>query len=328
MPALPTIVVYPGYANETTAVVFGHVFRQNLRHWYPYSDNFFKNLRVLWKLFRVKALSDVVVELTIDGQQARTITDATGFYRFEVSLRRPLSPGWTAADVRLFTVTPGEDLAFAQGKVLTPVLNSYDIISDIDDTLLISHSLNWWKKLRLLVMHEPHKRQPFEQVASHYEQLYASNSRRGGCLFAYVSSSEWNLYAFIRAFLEAHHLPRGVYLLQTLKMRLLDLLRTGGGDHNHKLNKIRGLLLFYPAHRFILLGDDTQRDPKLYMEVVRSFPKQIAGVYIRHTRMYPSKEVEAMMGEIWKLGVPFCYFSHSEEAIRHSVEMGFIDAGV
>ena len=52
--ANPTIVVYPGYANHTGMVVFGHVFRQNLRHWYPYSDNFFKNLRVLWKLFRVQ----------------------------------------------------------------------------------------------------------------------------------------------------------------------------------------------------------------------------------------------------------------------------------
>lgn len=321
--ASPTIVVYPGYANHTGLVVFGHVFRQNLRHWYPYSDNLFKNLRVLWKVFRVKGLAGVRVQILVGGVVAETTTDAKGFYRFDLSLSPSVPYGWTAVDVRL-APGGGYEAPVAQGRVLRPALNSYDIISDIDDTLLISHSLNWWKKFRLLIMHQPSERMPFDGVVSHYQQLYDANSRKGSCLFSFVSSSEWNLYPFIRAFSRTYQVPRGIYLMGNLKTHFAELFRTGGGNHGHKLQKIQEILRYYPDHHFILLGDDTQQDPVLYMQAVRRFPRQISCVYIRHTRRRPSREVVAMLGEIERLGVPYCYFSHSDEAIRHSRLMGFM----
>ena len=321
--ANPTIVVYPGYANHTGMVVFGHVFRQNLRHWYPYSDNFFANLRVLWKLFRVKGLAGARVQLSMDSVLAETTTDAKGYYRFDLTFSPPVPYGWTAVDIRL-TPGGGYEAPVAQGRVLRPTLNSYDIISDIDDTLLISHSLNWWKKFRLLIMHQPSERKPFDGVVSHYQQLYDANSRKGSCLFTFVSSSEWNLYPFIRAFARTYQVPRGIYLMGALKTHFSELFRTGGGNHQHKLLKIQEIFRYYPDHHFILLGDDTQQDPFLYMQAVRKYPSQVACVYIRHTRKRPSREVDAMLGEIARLGVPYCYFTHSEEAIEHSKSMGFI----
>lgn len=319
----PTIVVYPGYANHSGVVVFGHVFRQNLRHWYPYSDNFFSNLKVLWKLFRVKGLCNVRVQLSIGSVLAETTTDAKGYYRFDLALSPSVPYGWTAVDVRL---APGNgyDAPLAQGRVLRPALNSYDIISDIDDTLLISNSRNWWKKLRLLIMHEPSQRKPFDGVVAHYQQLYESNSQKGSCLFSFVSSSEWNLYPFIRAFSRIYQVPRGIYLMSNLKTRVTELFASAQNSHAHKLKRILEVVRYYPDHRFILLGDDTQQDPVLYMKAVRKCPRQIACVYIRHTRRKPNKEVEAMLGEIERLGVPYCYFTHSEEAIQHSRRMGFI----
>jgi phosphatidate phosphatase APP1 len=320
--ANPTIVVYPGYANHSGLVVFGHVFRQNLRHWYPYSDNFFANLRVLWKLFRVKGLKGARVQLCMGSLIAETTTDSDGFYRFDLALSPSVPYGWTAVDVRL-APGGGYEAPVAQGRILHPALNSYDIISDIDDTLLISHSLNWWKKFRLLIMHQPSERKPFDAVVSHYQQLYEANSRKGSCLFSFVSSSEWNLYPFIRAFSRIYQVPRGIYLMANLKTRFSALFRPGG-NHTHKLHKIQEIFRYYPDHRFILLGDDTQQDPVLYMQAVRKFPHQVACVYIRHTRKRASREVDAMLGEIRRLGVPYCYFRHSEEAIRHSKEMGFM----
>jgi phosphatidate phosphatase APP1 len=320
----PTIVVYPGYANHEKVVVFGHVFKQNLRHWYPYSDNFFANLKVLWKLFRVKGVADIKVQLFKGSALlAETCTDERGYFRFEAGLAQPLGFGWTALDVKL---APGLSYRTpaAQGKVLRPALNSFDIISDIDDTLLITHSRNFFKKMRLLIMRHPSERKPFDGVVHYYQQLYLHNSQKGSCLFSYVSSSEWNLYPFIRAFSQTYHLPRGIYLLRSLNTRLGDLVFKGKTDHGHKLKKIQELLTFYPDHRFILLGDDTQKDPVLYMQAVRKHKAQIACVYIRHTRKKPSKEVEAMFQEIGRYGVPYCYFQHSEEALQHSKQMGFM----
>jgi phosphatidate phosphatase APP1 len=320
--ANPTIVVYPGYANHLGVVVFGHIFKQNLRHWYPYSKNVAANLRVLWKLFRVKGLKGVRVQLSVGPLLAETTSDDKGYFHFKVSMDQPVAYGWTGVEVRLAPDAPYRATP-AMGRVLRPALNSYDIISDIDDTLLISHSRNWWKKFRLLIMHDPSRRRPFDGVVAHYQQLYEHNSQKGSCLFSYVSSSEWNLYPFIRAFFRVQELPRGIYLLNSLKTSFADLFRSGQGAHGHKLQKITELCHFYPDHHFILLGDDTQQDPVLYMHAARKFPRQIACIYIRHTRRRPNKEVTAMLDEIGRMGVPYCYFVHSEEAIQHSKRMGF-----
>src|SRR5690606_25786914 len=105
------------------------------------------------------------------------------------------------------------------------------IISDIDDTILISHSTSLIKKLRLMLLKNASTRLPFEGVAAFYRALHRGiNSNCLNPLF-YVSSSEWNLYDLLIDFCNHQHIPKGTFMLHDLKVGILKLFKSGRGKH-------------------------------------------------------------------------------------------------
>src|SRR5690606_21340296 len=210
-------------------------------------------------------------------------------------------------------------------ELLKPFESKVGVISDIDDTFLVSHSGNFFKKLYILLFKNINKRKVFEDVVPHYQALSragqenetASNS------FFYVSSSEWNLYEFIDAFARLHELPKAVIKLSDIKAGISDFLFTGRGSHDHKFVKIKEIISFYPHLQYVLLGDDTQRDPYIYEEISKIFQKNIKAIYIRKTSKSKSKVVNTLKN-IESLGVSVCYFKFSNKAIAHSKEIGII----
>src|SRR5205085_6985571 len=89
----------------------------------------------------------------------------------------------------------GNIIATGDGKVFVPNSTQYGFISDIDDTVLISHSSTRFKRLRTLMTKNPHSRRPFNDVVRHYGLL--ANAHTNADVpnpFFFVSSSEWNLY--------------------------------------------------------------------------------------------------------------------------------------
>ena len=139
-----------------------------------------------------------------------------------------------------------------------------------------------------------------------------------------MSSSEWNLYRFIVEFTELNQLPRAVLLLKDIKTSLMDFFMTGRGDHNHKFEKIKHILEFYPNLSYTLLGDDSQEDPYLYESICKIFPVTVIAVYIRQTGKEKNKKAQNALGNISTLGVKTCYFRDSHEAIAHSKRIGLI----
>ena len=137
-------------------------------------------------------------------------------------------------------------------------------------------------------------------------------------LFFYVSSSEWNLYDYILNFSEKNGLPTGVYLLSPLK-QFRELLQTGQGKHRTKFDRIVQILHTYPNRQFVLLGDDTQEDPSIYASVVEQFSQQIRVVYIRQVHADHQAKTRETLSRIDLMGVPCCYFTHSDEAMQHTI---------
>src|SRR5690606_25547590 len=106
------------------------------------------------------------------------------------------------------------------------------------------------------------KRNVFDDVVEHYRLLGRAGrkTKEGQNAFFYVSSSEWNLFNLVDEFTALHKFPKAVIKLKKIKQGLGDFLFTGSGSHDHKFQKIKHLLEFYPKLKFILLGDDSQRD--------------------------------------------------------------------
>ena len=141
--------------------------------------------------------------------------------------------------------------------------------------------------------------------------------------FFYVSSSEWNLYDFIVEFCEINELPKGVFQLQDLKSGFRDLLKQSGGDHRHKETKIRKILETFPEHKFVLLGDNGQRDPEIYHDITRQFPGQVIAVYLRDINRKKIGKMKRIGDKIRERNIEFMLFRDSDEAFHHSENILF-----
>ena len=154
---------------------------------------------------------------------------------------------------------PGPDVAFG-------------VISDIDDTILETGVQRAWEMLRQTFTGSALTRTPFRGAA----ELYRDLASPANPVF-YVSSSPWNLHAFVVAFLRHRGFPLGPVLLR-------DLLGTRAG-REQKGGRITEVLDLHPDLRFVLIGDSGEQDPEVYAEVVRTHPGRVLAVYIREVRL-------------------------------------------
>ncbi len=320
--------LYRGYANDREVVVQGHVFRRYPSSQDLYDRQGFRYIRSVFQLFSVKTVANAKVILQFDGEEIETRTLFDGYFRFAIPLSKKLPSGWHPFAVVLDDNINGEAVRLTrQDDLLVPSEGGYTIVSDIDDTFLVSYSGTVLKKLYVMLTRNVEARKPFEDVVKHYQLLSLagkSGEASGKNTFFYVSSSEWNLYDYINRFIAKHELPKAVLKLKNIKDNLLDFLSSGGGSHQHKQTKIEHIVTFYPRHQFILLGDDSQHDPTIYENICKIYPKNIRAIYIRQTTGVPKSKVAAIISNIEGLGVSICYFKHSNEAILHSVREGII----
>jgi phosphatidate phosphatase APP1 len=319
------VKIYHGYGHTHDLIVFGHVFKKLPARRKRYTNNIFTNIVQLLRLFFVKPLPKVAVRLIWYDQLLEGRSEDDGFFKFEWQATHEISAGWHKVTVQALD-EQGIIGGSGEGLVFVPHSTQYGFISDIDDTIMISHSATIGKRLRELFIKNPHTRTVFRDVARHYEMLAATHTTpQSPNPFFYVSSSEWNLYDYLHDFFDHNHLPEGAFLLNQVK-RWYELWKTGKTKHQGKLLRILRILRAFPRQKFVLLGDNTQSDPDIYASLAERFPAQVFAVYIRNIN--PDKETTARstMSNIEKLGVHACFFKHNDEAIEHSKKIGLIES--
>lgn len=243
---------------------------------------------------------DVTLEIERrDGlkSQHRGVTDGEGFVHFEVELdgrwEHAEATRWEVVALR-WTNDQGEQCT--EGHVLSPGEHAdLAVISDIDDTIietgitggLRSVAKNWRRVLAQL----PDERIAVPGVDAFYGALGGGalldpdEARTGKGVaatrrpFFYVSSSPWNLFAYLVAFKQTRGLPLGPVMLRDWG---LNSETFGSASHGqHKRDAIARILDHFPHLRFALIGDDTQGDLPAYSEIVDKYPSRIAAVFIR-----------------------------------------------
>ena len=319
----PILKLYRGYANEQELIVMGHVFKPTTLEEYNFQKKNLKNATSVIKMFQIKTQSNADVYLKYNNSKIHTKTLNDGYFKFCVPLDQDTNYGWNDYEVSIVykngTIT-------TKDSYIRPHKGNLGIISDIDDTFLVSYTLNPLKKLYVLLFKNINKRKIYDDVVTHYQALSSAGRTNNDELnaFFYVSSSEWNLYRFIIKFTELHKLPKAVLLLKDIKTSLTDFFMTGSGNHNHKFDKIKHILEFYPNLEYVLLGDDSQHDPYLYEAICKIFPVTVKAVYIRQTGSSKKEKIITVMKNLETLKVSICYFKHSSEAIAHSKSIGII----
>jgi Asp-tRNA(Asn)/Glu-tRNA(Gln) amidotransferase A subunit family amidase len=97
-----------------------------------------------------------------------------------------------------------------------------------------------------------------------------------------VSSSPWQLYTPLQAFLSEAGFPATSMHLKSVRFRdetLFDLFKKGTETKPAVTREILGR---YPRRSFVLVGDSGEQDPEVYAELLRQHPDQITGAFIRN----------------------------------------------
>ncbi|BFM43782.1 App1 family protein [Flavobacterium sp. CFS9] len=317
----PILQLYRGYANEEELIVMGHVFKRTYE--YDYQKKNFKNATSIINQFRIKTIKNFDVYLKCGNQEIHTKTLDDGYFKFCIPLEKETPFGWIEYEVSIKHKT---EKITEKGSFIRPHKGKLGIISDIDDTFLISHTGNFFRKIYVLLFKNVNDRKVFKGVVPHYQALSSAgrNNKEEENAFFYVSSSEWNLYRFIVKFTKIHQLPRAVILLKDIKRGVADFFMSGRGNHDHKFDKIKHVLEFYPNLKYVLLGDDSQHDPILYERICKIFPVTVKAVYIRQTGKHKKEATKTIMKNLENLEVSVCYYKDSSEAIMHSKSIGLI----
>lgn len=327
-PEMTTAVkVYHGYGHTHDLIVYGHVFSTLPRKRTRYTNNIATNTLELLRLFFVKPLPGIRVRLFWYDQLLESKTEEDGFFKFEWKATHEVIAGWHPVKVESLN-EDGSISAKGQGMVFIPHSTQYAFISDIDDTIMVSHSSTMGRRLRELFIKNPHTRSVFPDVAKHYELLAQSQTvPQAPNPFFYVSSSEWNLYDYLHDFFDYNRLPEGAFLLNQVK-RWFELWKTGKTKHEGKLLRVLRILNTFPKQKFILFGDNTQSDPSIYSRLADKYANRIFAVYIRNVNPENEKTTHSILEKLETQGIHTCLFTNSNEAIQHSEKIGLIKAQV
>lgn len=318
-----TIRVYHGYGHKDNLIVYGHVLAGNPSHSNRYTRNIIYNIAHLVKLFFVKPLPHVRLHLQWQEQHIYSISEADGFFKFEWQSFSDVPAGWHSITVQLLN-PQGQYIAQADGKIFIPHATQFGFISDIDDTVLVSHSSATGKKLTTLFTTNPRSRKTFSDVVRYYQLLCYSNAEPNvPNPFFYVSSSEWNLYEYLNEFFKFNDLPKGVFLLNGIK-QWHELLKTGKPKGLEKLARIERILHAFPKQYFILLGDNSQYDPHIYATLANHYPDRIVAIYLRHISHKRKQATSDVLASIQNKKIHTLVFMHTDEAILHSRSIGLI----
>ena len=329
---VPTIEPYMGFSNGRDVYLTGTVMEDKGLEKPHVGQRLITNLLAMVKRYVSDEISGVRVNVTFHDQTDIVETNELGIFHCYFYFEEGVKNGAHFEEVEyelLDEVVENQGAIKSSGDVLVvsghPPLG---VISDIDDTVMVSHSTRTFKKLRLMLFKNARTRVPFEGVAAFYRALRQGRGDQAELnpVF-YVSSSEWNLYDLLVDFFEFRGIPDGPLLLQELEHSIFHFWKSGGGSHEHKIDKIRFLFSFFENIDFVLIGDSGQRDPALYLQIAREYPHRVKAVYIRCIgRAHKNKQTIETAGEMDRLGIPMLLIENTEEAARHALMNGYIDA--
>lgn len=314
VPADFRIKCYGGHGSAEGVVVRGRVVDDPPPSEAAEGEGVRAAVRRMIRHFLTDELPGVPLRITVGDATVDVVTDDEGYF---VARLRPdpetLEAPWTRGIVELADEYRG--LAGAHRvpvEVCVPASEAqFGVISDIDDTILETGVQRVGRMVRQTLTGSALTRTPFPGAPELYRDLAARANP-----FFYISSSPWNLHAFLDAFVRHRDFPRGPLLLRDL---------FGGADGREpKSGRIDEVLALHPGLPFVLLGDSGEHDPETYADTVRRHPRRILAVYIREVRLDPH---DGRVERAWSsMGdeVPLVLVADSEAVRLHATGLGLL----
>ncbi|GAB3541878.1 App1 family protein [Pontibacter brevis] len=300
------IMPYYGFGNDKYVYVKGRVLEDEKVKQSSDEDSTLTHLRNTYKRYESDEIPGVKLKASFAGQEIEVETDQEGFFEVEFRTESPIDYSSTGHKVKLQLLEQktGKDKLEVEAYVFVLGRDAdFGIISDIDDTVLMSKVTHFLGRLKLMLLKNANERSPFPGIAGFLRALCAGSDQKKHNPLFFVSGSEWNLYDLLVRFFRSHSIPEGPLLLRDKGFRL-DKGYLETSTHEYKQEKIRHILDTYPNLKFICIGDSGQHDPEIYQKVVQEYPGPILGIYIRDVSPEErDKEVKRIAEQVKAQGV-------------------------
>ncbi|MBD2751816.1 App1 family protein [Spirosoma validum] len=329
------IIYYRGFGSSTAVWLKGRVLRQKDLSTPSDNDTVWQNLLATYQRFGSNEVEGVSVQIEAFGQTYTTVTDEDGFFEQTINPPNDLPPGRAWFPVRYsldgITQPDTEETTDHQPVVkdgylmISPPFSQFGVISDIDDTVLVTDATNLLQTAKLTFLGNAYTRLPFAGIAAFYRALQSGPVTTLFNPIYFVSSSPWNLYDLLVDFFRIQGIPKGPLLLRDFS--LSTKLLASEGHHSHKLTMIRKVLDVNPQLPFVLIGDSGQQDPEIYSQVVKENPGRIKAVYIRDVSEDRRDEaVRELIRTTEIYNVPMMLVTDTVAAAEHAASLGLIDS--
>jgi phosphatidate phosphatase APP1 len=310
----PVIHPYRGFGRDQEMLIRGRVLLEKKITRAREAEPVWRSFLNTYRRFESDEIAGARIVATYRDSVVETVTDDEG--HFQVRLEpRELARHTLWHEVGLALPDSG---ATAVANVVIPSgAAEFGIISDIDDTIVQTGATSLITMIRTLVRNAA-ARMPFEGVAG----LYRALDRDRNPIF-YVSSSPWNLYVLLEDFMDHNGIPPGPMFLQDWGIDESTLIIASHTEH--KLEQIQLLVDYYPALRFVLIGDSGQHDPEIYLKVIQAHPRRVLAAFIRDVAAdVRDRAVAHIIEEARTAGVEMIYVRDSAEALQHAKRLGLL----
>jgi len=218
--------------------------------------------------------ANVLVKLKLNQQSFHKQTDDEGYFSFDIVLSPQLTAGFHS--IRVLT---NENLAAACRLLVIPQTNTLAIISDFDDTVIVSNVLDKKQLIKNSLTKNYLQRNIVQGMSNAYRDLLKKNNpfpELSPVIF--VSGSPRQIQISIEQFLDHYHFPTNIVLTKQIGGEQADPLLN---QQKYKVDKIEELFKLFSWMQFILVGDDGEKDPESYHLLQQRYPDRIKSIWVR-----------------------------------------------
>lgn len=292
----------------------------------------FRTIKNTYKQFDSFEIPDASIELELPGKiSLQTKTNDEGYFLFEKTLDQNLGKnadeqGWLQYNLyyrdKLWKRTRLLEEPFKGEFLIPPPDAEYGIISDIDDTILHTGVTSFlkWRLVKNSLFTNAYKRMPLKGAPDLYGKFHLGKTGKNKNPVFYLSNSPWNLYDYLKLFLDHNEFPKGPILLRDFQTPFDSAVKP---EKPHKQKEIINILKTYPDLKFILIGDSGEHDASIYTDIAAQYTDHILAIYLRSVKHKGRMErVRSIIDEFES--TPVFLVDSSEDAEAHARENNFI----
>jgi phosphatidate phosphatase APP1 len=267
---------YSCYGNQHELVVEGRLVKARDYNEQSPEDTLFQNFWQKMKQLVNRELKHTPLVLVTGGRKFYGKSDDEGYFSFDIKSRLPFRNG-QSVEIRL----PEKKIAQSCSAMILPDKPMRGVISDFDDTLVISNVTNKVKLLYTLLFENYKQRNAVAGMAEWIRKILSKNDSGTPSPFFIVTGSPRQLHESIIRFLRFHHFPNGVLI--TKKVHGKDAYSIFK-QTDYKKEKIEKLIALFPKIKWVFFGDSGEKDREIYTQIARRYPDKTEAVYIRDVK--------------------------------------------